>query len=71
MTAPALGGVPAGPGASVIGPGAAVALGGALCVATLALVGLFCPEPRRRAAVGGESSAGDVSGDNSAATATP
>ncbi|MFF8275867.1 MFS transporter [Streptomyces lateritius] len=40
MTAPALGGVLAGLAASVVGPAATVAAGGAVCVGTLALVAL-------------------------------
>jgi ENTS family enterobactin (siderophore) exporter len=40
MTAPALGGVLAGLASSAVGPGTAVAAGGAVCVGTLALVAL-------------------------------
>ncbi|MGW2542275.1 MFS transporter, partial [Kitasatospora sp. NPDC001574] len=54
MTAPALGGVLAGLGASALGPGRAVAIGGAACVVSVGLVALAFPGLRRqeREAVG-------------------
>ncbi|MCJ0874456.1 enterobactin transporter EntS [Streptomyces sp. AP-93] len=44
MTAPALGGVLAGLGASFLGPATTVAVGGAVCVVGAGLVALFYPE---------------------------
>ncbi|MGW8365095.1 MFS transporter [Streptomyces wedmorensis] len=59
MTAPALGGVLAGLGASAVGPSTAVAAGGALCVGALCLVALLYRQLWRET---GESTVGEGEG---------